>query len=586
MTKSILATVRFRIVSFLFLITLSVSASSPKVVATTTIIADIAQNIAGDKLKIICLMPVGGDPHIYEPNPGDTKKVAEADLILKNGLHLEGWLNKLIDNAGGERIIVEVAKNVKAIQNESLHSSPDPHAWMTPLNGVLYARAITEAFCQLDAKNATYYTTRLEVYEERLRKLDNYIRTKIETIPVEKRVLVTSHDAFRYYGRDYNVKVESAMGTSTDAEVQVADMNNLIKVIKERKINAIFVESTINPKLLQQIARDNGIVIGGSLFSDSLGDKDSGASTYIEMLTYNTDILVKALTSSSPGSTEEKSSTLLFVVIGVLFFGGFLILFFRIHPNHLTNVIWNTYKIEVNELSTSYDRKTVLSNINMVLESGKLYGLLGPNGAGKSTLFKSILGLVKYDSGEILINGKRVEEIRNKIAYIPQKEEIDWSFPATVIDIVLTGRLSMKKPLDRFSSDDARLALEALQKVGMSEFTNRQISDLSGGQQQRVFIARALCQEAEILMFDEPFVGVDITTEEKIMQIIKGLVNANKTVIMIHHDLSKVKEYFDAVIMINQRLIACGSTERVFNNENIAATYGGRLTILQETDGF
>ncbi len=223
--------------------------------------------------------------------------------------------------------------------------------------------------------------------------------------------------------------------------------------------------------------------------------------------------------------------------------------------------------------------------------------MLGPNGAGKSTLFKTILGLIKPDTGSIIINGKTIEDVRDKIAYIPQKEEIDWSFPATVFDIVLTGRLPHKSRFETYSKMDKRKTLAAIHRMGLEDLANRQIGDLSGGQQQRVFIARALCQEAEVLFFDEPFVGVDITTEEKIIQIIKKLIQLEegkldkesfkkKTIIMIHHDLAKVKDYFDYVILINQLLIAFGPTHQTFNNENIAKTYSGRLAILQETDKY
>ncbi len=558
-----------------------------RVLATTTIIYDIAKNIDADKhLKLECLMPVGGDPHIYEPTPKDAQKVAQANLILKNGLHLEGWLNKLIDNAGGKRTVVEVAESIQPIRNEKFHGSPDPHAWMDPIHGITYAENIKNAFVALDKEHANSYEKNFTTYKAKLQDLYEELVLKVGKIPSEKRVLITSHDAFRYYGKRFGVTVESALGTSTDAEVQISDMNRLMNIIKAKHIPAIFIESTINPKLLQQLAADNGIRIGGKLFSDSLGDEVSGAATYIDMLRYNTDTLVEALTLVAENNETKQSLIPLFITVLALFAIGFIWLFLKVKPSSSQKRNWSKYTIDIQNISVSYYKKSVLSNINLTLESGKLYGLLGPNGAGKSTLFKSILGLVKPDSGKILINGASVEEIRNKIAYIPQKEEIDWSFPATVIDIVLTGRLPMKGRFEQFSSDDRQMAMHALDKVGMTAFTDRQIRDLSGGQQQRVFIARALCQQAEVLMFDEPFVGVDITTEDKIVQIIKGLVAENKTVLIIHHDLSKVKDYFDNVIMINQRLIAYGDTEQIFNNENIAQTYGGRLTILQETDKY
>ncbi|MCH8317736.1 MAG: zinc ABC transporter substrate-binding protein [Bacteroidetes bacterium] len=560
-----------------------------KALATTTIIYDIAINIAGNKIEVNCLMPVGGDPHLYDPVPGDAQKVVESDVVLKNGLMLEGWLNEIIENAGGDRPIVVVTKGIVPFISEAFHGSPDPHAWMDPILVIEFARNIKNTFIQLDAKNAGYYTENFISYKQKLIELDSYIKNNIYTIPEQKRVLITSHDAFRYYGARYDIRVEALMGISTDAEVQIGDVNNIVNVIKTTGIRAIFMESTINPKLLRQLAKDHGAVIGGKLFADSLGDEESGADTYLKMLKQNTDTIVSALTMTGNRDTERQRSLLpLFIAVGLLFGIGFLWVFLKVKTKHASSLRqkWDRYNIDIKKISVSYQRKTVLSNITLSIESGKRYGLIGPNGAGKSTLLKAILGLIPIDNGSIKINGKPIDEVRDKIAYIPQKEEIDWAFPATVKDIVITGRLPHKRQFERYNNDDRSICSNAMETVGISEYVDRQISDLSGGQQQRVFIARALCQQAEILLFDEPFVGVDIKTEEKIIQIIKDLAQQNKTIVLIQHDLAKVKDYFDYVILLNQRLIAFGKTDEVFTKQNITVTYGGRLTILQETEKY
>ena len=242
--------------------------------------------------------------------------------------------------------------------------------------------------------------------------------------------------------------------------------------------------------------------------------------------------------------------------------------------------------ISVKGLSVSYERKRVLTNIHIEVEKGKVYGVIGPNGAGKSTLFKSILGMIDINTGYIKVLSKNVEEIRKKIAYVPQRDEVDWDFPATVEDIVLMGRYPHKKILERINKEDRRLAAEALADLGIEELVNRQIGQLSGGQQQRVFIARALCQQAEIFFLDEPFVGVDMLTEEKIITILHKLADKGKTLLVVHHDLSTVKDYFDKVILLNQRLIASGDTKETFTQINISKAYGGQLTILNQTEGF
>lgn len=239
--------------------------------------------------------------------------------------------------------------------------------------------------------------------------------------------------------------------------------------------------------------------------------------------------------------------------------------------------------ISVEDLSVSYEKKRVLTNIYLKIEAGNVIGVIGPNGAGKSTLFKSILGLVEMDTGEIFVEGKNISEVRKKIAYVPQKDDVDWSFPATVMDIVLMGRYPYKGIFQRIDNQDKAIADKALSDMGILNLKDRQIGELSGGQQQRVFLARALCQEADIFFLDEPFVGVDITTEERIISLLKSLAAEGKTLLVVHHDLSNVEEYFDEVILLNQRLIAYGDTDKTFIKENISKTYGGQLPILQKT---
>lgn len=238
--------------------------------------------------------------------------------------------------------------------------------------------------------------------------------------------------------------------------------------------------------------------------------------------------------------------------------------------------------IKINGLSVSYDRKRVLSNIFLEIESGSIYGLIGPNGAGKSTLFKSILGIIDPNSGDISIKGQDISEVRKFIAYVPQKDDVDWDFPATVRDVVMMGRYPHKKLLQRLNKEDQDITNDAMEQLGILDLANRQIGELSGGQQQRVFIARSVCQEAEIFLMDEPFVGVDMTTEHKIIEIMRELAKEGKTIMVVHHDLSTADDYFDKVVLLNQRLIASGDTAKIFTRENIARTYAPQMKILQD----
>ena len=190
--------------------------------------------------------------------------------------------------------------------------------------------------------------------------------------------------------------------------------------------------------------------------------------------------------------------------------------------------------------------------------------------------------MIKPNSGEIKIKNQEISEVLKSIAYVPQKDDVDWDFPATVRDVVTMGRYPHKKLLQRLDKNDRRITDEALEQLGISDLSERQIGTLSGGQQQRVFIARSICQEAEIFLMDEPFVGVDMTTEHKIVEIMKDLATQGKTIMVVHHDLSTADDYFDKVILLNQRLLAYGDTDEVFTRENIARTYAPQMKILQD----
>lgn len=240
--------------------------------------------------------------------------------------------------------------------------------------------------------------------------------------------------------------------------------------------------------------------------------------------------------------------------------------------------------ISVKNLTVSYHKKPAIKSINLKIAEGSIVGIIGPNGAGKSTLIKAILGLLPYDTGEVKIFGKDLKESRKRISYIPQREQFDWDFPINVEDVVMMGRYSHLGIFSFPGKNDKEIVEEKIRKVGMQDFRTRQIRNLSGGQQQRIFLARALAQESDIYLMDEPFVGVDAKTERTIFDLMNELREEKKTILVVHHDLGKVTEYFDKLILINQTLIAYGDTDLVFNKELISKTYGGRLTILQKTE--
>lgn len=228
--------------------------------------------------------------------------------------------------------------------------------------------------------------------------------------------------------------------------------------------------------------------------------------------------------------------------------------------------------VNVKNLTVSYGEKPVLWDVNMEIPQGKLAAVIGPNGAGKSTLLKAVLGLIPKVSGEVSFLGDE-KIIKNKIGYVPQSESVDWDFPATVFDVVLMGRYGHLGLIKRPKKLDKEIAANAIKLVGMEEYSKRQIKELSGGQQQRVFLARALAQEADLYFMDEPFKGVDVQTERAIVDILKELKREGKTVVVVHHDLQTVKDYFDWVTLLNVKLVANGSAEDVFDSENVNKTY-------------
>ncbi|MEL6897544.1 MAG: ABC transporter ATP-binding protein [Planctomycetota bacterium] len=238
--------------------------------------------------------------------------------------------------------------------------------------------------------------------------------------------------------------------------------------------------------------------------------------------------------------------------------------------------------LSIYDLTVAYHRKPVLWDISVDLPAGQLIGIVGPNGAGKSTMIKAVLDLIPKTSGRVMVFGKPYAKNRHRVGYVPQRESVDWDFPINALEVVTMGlyrEIGWMMPVRRRHRDAAR---EALRRVGLEQFAKRQISQLSGGQQQRTFLARALVQDADLYLMDEPFAAVDAATEAAIIDILQEMRKRGKTVVVIHHDLQTVPEYFDHLMLLNMRVVACGPTEKVFTKENLQKTYGGRLTLLDE----
>lgn len=299
---------QFRRALALTVITLSGIAASPalaaelNVVASFTVIADLARNVGGDRVAITTIVGPDGDAHVYEPGPADAVAMSKADVVLVNGLHFEGFLQRLVEASATDAAVVELTRGVTPIQFKPEFAEPDgdhddagghdhgavdPHAFQSIPNAEIYVKNIADAFCAADSEGCVGYQTNAAAYTKKLQVLDTEVRAAIASIPAEKRVVITSHDAFGYFEHEYGLTFLAPQGISTDAEPSAADVARLVEQIRHDKAAAIFVENVTNPRLIEQIASETGIKVGGTLYSDALSGADGPAATYIDMMKNN-----------------------------------------------------------------------------------------------------------------------------------------------------------------------------------------------------------------------------------------------------------------------------------------------------------
>ena len=294
-------------------ISLASSASSQEklaVVATFSIIGDLAQNLGGDQIELRTLVGPNSDAHVYQPTPADAKALAHADVVLANGLQLEGFLTRLIDASGTTAPIVEVSKGARVIEDPLgghfhfvddqavFHAAPkDPHAWQSVANAKVYVDNIVDAFCAVDVTGCPDYRANAAAYHDQLTALDREIRDVIASIPEDKRVVVVAHNAFRYFGDAYGLQFLSPVGMSTDADASAADVAGIITEIRARHASAIFAENISDPRLVEQMASEAGLTVGGVLYSDALSGPDGPAPTYVEMMRSNARTITEAISA-------------------------------------------------------------------------------------------------------------------------------------------------------------------------------------------------------------------------------------------------------------------------------------------------
>ncbi|RVD23477.1 zinc ABC transporter substrate-binding protein AztC [Mesorhizobium sp. M4B.F.Ca.ET.017.02.2.1] len=298
MLKSFRAALTLSVITLTALGTSSALAAPLKVVASFTVIADFAKNVGGDRVSITTIVGPDGDAHVYEPSPADAVAMAGADVVLVNGLHFEGFLQRLVDASATKAAIVTLTKDVTPIDFKPEFADADaaegagktvtdPHAFQSIANARIYVKNIAEAFCAADSEGCVGYQTNAAAYTKKLDALEGEVKAAIQSIPEEKRVVITSHDAFGYFEHEYGLTFLAPQGISTDSEPSAADVAKLVNQVKQDKAAAMFIENITNPRLIEQIASETGIKVGGTLYSDALSQPEGPASTYIDMMHNN-----------------------------------------------------------------------------------------------------------------------------------------------------------------------------------------------------------------------------------------------------------------------------------------------------------
>ncbi len=534
-----------------------------QVVTTVSPITNIVQNVGGDKIDITGIVPEGTNSHTFEPAPSDAAVLANADVVFINGLHLEEPTKELADaNVPAGVPIIELGTRTvtpeQYIYDFSFPRSggdPNPHLWTNPLYAMSYAKIVKDELSKLDPADAAVFASNFQAFKERIEELDRDVREVTQTVPPENRVLLTYHDSFPYFAREYGWKVIGAIQPSDFAEPTPQEVAGLIDQIEAEHVPAIFGSEVFPSTVLQQIADETGARYVDSLRDDDLpGENGDPDHSYFGLMVFDFTTFMGALGGDVEPLRRVRSR--------------------QRRPRRHDRLPLLSTLVRFERVTCRYGREPVLINVDLAVDEGDFIGVVGPSGSGKTTLLRAVAGAVRPIAGRI------ARDRSVAVGYVPQVETVNWYFPITVREAVLMARIDRRRVVPWSSREDVRDADEVLERLGLAGVGGRHIRELSGGQQQRVFIARAMLRRPKLLLLDEPTSGVDVRTRHDIMHLIHELHHDGLAIVLTTHDLNGIAAHLPELVCLNREVIAVGRPQDVITPEVLERTYGAPLEVL------
>ena len=504
------------------------NSSAPLVLTTFTVIQDMASRVAGEFCQVESITKAGAEIHDYEPTPDDLKRAQKAQLILNNGLGLERWFERFVDESPAQRADLSEGITAIPIAEGDFQGQANPHAWMSPEHGKIYVENIVRALSSLVPDHAKDFEANGDAYKKELDNISSRLIEELSALPENQRTLVTCEGAFSYLCRDTNMKELYLWAVNAADEGTPQQIAKVVEAVKSQQIPAVFCESTVNPKAMQQVADETGATLKTTVPFPPI------------LICFNT-----MQTQSYLDSWEGNCSM----------------------------------NLCVSQLCAWYEKKDrekpIIHDVNFSLSTGDLCALVGVNGAGKSTLFKALMDTIPCE-GSITWGNQTLSQARKlgKVSYVPQTEAIDATFPLLVKDVVMQGRYVHQGWMRIASTQDKELVAQALERVNLIDLMNCPLAQLSGGQRKRVFVARGIAQAAELVFLDEPFAGVDARSEAIITEQLNNLRKEGKTLLVSIHDINLAQQKFPLCLVINRTITAQGPSKEILSGDALLQNLG------------